>query len=163
MEEQDYTIYNEEEQLVEENTPQQLQTEEEQPAVEKQETQEKRKLWSSIFTEGESLGEGSFDAKELVMGMHMNPQWVLRQLPLLGIILLGFLGSVTIRYMAQQGIIEKAKLENEVDDWKFRSITRSSELTDQTRQSQIEALLLSRGDSTLTSATEPPYTINEEE
>ena len=74
MEEQDYTIYNEEEQLVEENTPQQLQAEEEQPAVEKQETQEKRKLWSSIFTEGESLGEGSFDAKELVMGMRMNPQ-----------------------------------------------------------------------------------------
>jgi len=165
MEDKDFTIYNEEE-----DSPEVTPTPTEDEHLSKQELQakeakeEKRRLWSSIFTEGESEGEeGSRSLRDLISGTEINAQWFIRQIPLFLLVLAGCIGFVTNRYLGQIDLIEKARLEDEVMDWKYRSLTRSSELTEQTRQSQIEEMLKVRGDSTLTPATEPPFTINTEE
>lgn len=120
---------------------------------------EKSHLWSSMFTEGETENGESRNLRELARSINIDSRWVFAQIPLLLLILLGILFMVTNRYQAQQEIIEKELLKNEVEDWRFRSLTRSSQLTRSTRQSQIELRLRSLGDSTLAPAQEPPFTI----
>lgn len=116
-----------------------------------------------MFTEGESeIGEGK-SLSEAVKAMHIDGRWFFRQIPLLLLILGGFLLMVTNRYQAQQEIIEKEQLQRDVEDWRYRALTRSSELTTLTRQSQIEERLKQLGDSTLTTSKEPPFTINPNE
>ena len=123
----------------------------------------RRRLWGSLFTEGESeAGEGK-SLKDVVRTMNIDGRWFFRQIPLLLLILFGILLMVTNRYQAQQEIIEKERLQTDVEDWRFRSLTRSSELTTKTRQSQIEERLKQMGDSLLTTPKEPPFTINPNE
>ena len=123
----------------------------------------RRRLLASLFTEGESeSGEGK-NLKDVVKGMNIDGRWFFRQIPVLLLILFGILLMVTNRYQAQQEIIEKEKLQSEVEDWRFKSLTRFSELTTKTRQSQIELRLKELGDSLLTAPKEPPFTINPNE
>lgn len=123
-------------------------------------SQQGRRWWGSMFTEGESESGESKSLKDVVKSMNIDGQWFFRQIPLLLLILGGILLMVTNRYQAQQEIIEKEQLQTDVEDWRFRALTRSSELTTRTRQSQIEERLKQLGDSLLTPAKEPPFTIN---
>lgn len=120
----------------------------------------RRRMWGSLFTEDESdAGEGR-SLKDVIQSMNIDGRWFFEQIPLLLLILGGLLLIVTNRYQAQQEIIEKEQLQNDVEDWHFRALTRSSELTTRTRQSKIEERLKQLGDSTLTAPKEPPFTIN---
>lgn len=121
---------------------------------------QRRSLWNSLFTEGETESGESKSLKEVVQSMNIDGRWFFQQIPLLLLILCGILLMVTNRYQAQQEIIEKEELQHAVEDWRFRSLTRSSELTTRTRQSKIEEQLKALGDSTLAPATEPPFTIS---
>lgn len=121
---------------------------------------QQRRWWGSLFTEGESVAEESRSLKELVGTLNIDGLWFFRQIPLLLITLGGILLMVTNRYQAQQEIIEKEQLQRDMEDWRFRALTRSSELTTRSRQSQIEERLKQMGDSLLTTPTEPPFTIN---
>ena len=123
----------------------------------------RQRLWGSLFTEGESeAGEGK-GLKDVVKGMNIDGRWFFRQIPVLLLILFGILLMVTNRYQAQQEIIEKERLQSEVEEWRFKSLTRFSELTTKTRQSQIELRLKELGDTLLTAPKEPPFTINPNE
>ena len=121
---------------------------------------QQRRWWGALFTEGESVAEESRSLKELVGTLNIDGLWFFRQIPLLLITLGGILLMVTNRYQAQQEIIEKEQLQRDMEDWRFRALTRSSELTTRSRQSQIEERLKQMGDSLLTTPTEPPFTIN---
>ena len=135
----------------------------EQMKEDKKNSAQRRRWWGSLFTEGElDAGEGK-GLREAIQGMHIDGRWFFRQIPLLLLILGGFLLMVTNRYQAQQEIIKKEELQKDVEDWKYKALTRSSELTTQTRQSQIEERLKQLGDSTLTTSKEPPFTINPNE
>ncbi len=122
----------------------------------------RRRLWNSLFTEGETEGDGK-SVREVMQSMSIDGRWFFKQIPLFLLILLGILLLVTNRYQAQQEIIEKEELQKEVEDWRYRSLTRSSELTTMTRQSKIEERLKVLGDSTLAPAKVPPFTINTNE
>ena len=121
---------------------------------------QRRRWWGSLLTEGESEAEESKSLRELVGTLNIDGRWFFQQIPLLLLIVGGFLLMVTSRYQAQQEIIEKEQLQRDVEDWRFRALTRSSELTTRTRQSQIEKQLKLQGDSLLTIPTEPSFTIN---
>ncbi len=126
----------------------------------KTQEQTRRRLWGSLFTEGESEANESKSIGDVVRSIRIDGQLFFRQIPLLLLILAGILLMVTNRYQAQQEIIKKEQLQKEVEDWRFRALTRSSELTTKTRQSQIEERLKLLGDSALTTPKEPPFTIN---
>ncbi len=129
----------------------------------KRKSQQRRRLWGSLFTEGESEAGESKSLTDVVRQINIDGRWFFQQIPLLLLILMGILLMVTNRYQAQQEIIEKEKLQKEVEDWRYRSLTRNSELTTKTRQSQIEERLKRMGDSLLTAPTEPAFTINPNE
>ena len=116
-----------------------------------------------MFTEGELEAGDNKSLTEAIRQMNIDGRWFFKQIPLLLLILGGILLMVTNRYQAQQEIIEKEELQKKVDDWRYRSLTRSSELTTRTRQSQIEERLKFMGDSLLKAPTEPPFTINPNE
>ena len=123
----------------------------------------RRRWWGSLFTEGETdAGEGK-SMKDVVRAMQIDGRWFFRQIPFLLFILFCILLMVTNRYQAQQEIIEKEQLQHDVEEWRYKALTRFSELTTLTRQSQIEERLKAYGDSALTAPQEPPFTINPNE
>ena len=126
-------------------------------------SQQRRNLWGSLFTEGELEAGDNKGLADAIRQMNIDGRWFFHQIPLLLLILGGLLLIVTNRYQSQQEMIEKEKLEQDVADWRYRSLTRSSELTTRTRQSQIEERLRQMGDSLLKAPTEPPFTINPNE
>jgi hypothetical protein len=79
-----------------------------------------------------------------------------------GAILLGVILYITNRYQAQKEMIEEEKLRTELTDWKYRNMTRKSQLTMRTRQSQLELQLKALGDSTLKVSKIPPYILSVE-
>ncbi|MBP3689147.1 MAG: hypothetical protein J6I54_04105 [Bacteroidaceae bacterium] len=89
----------------------------------------------------------------------IDGQWFKRQIWLFVVIVAGIIVYITNRYGAQQEIIEEQTLREELQDWKFKSLTRNSELTFCTRQSQIELRLKSLGDSTIRVSNKAPYHI----
>ena len=97
--------------------------------------------------------------KSVIRQMSIDGQWFKRHIGLILLIVAGIIVYITCRYQAQQEIILEEQLKLELQDWKFRTLTRSSELTLRTRQSQIETSLKNFNDSTLKVSTESPYTI----
>ena len=95
--------------------------------------------------------------KDVLQALSINGLWFKRQLGVLALILLGIIIYISNRYQAQSEMIEEDKLHEELQDWKYRSMTRNSELTFRCRQSQLEEQLKALGDSTLCSSNEPFY------
>lgn len=95
--------------------------------------------------------------KDVLQALSINGLWFKRQLGVLALILLGIIIYISNRYQAQSEMIEEDKLHEELQDWKYRSMTRNSELTFRCRQSQLEEQLKAIGDSTLCSSNEPVY------
>ncbi len=89
----------------------------------------------------------------------IDGQWFKRQIWLFVVIVIGIIAYISNRYGAQQEIIEEQLLREELQDWKFKSLTRNSELTFLTRQSQIELQLKAFGDSTIQVSNKAPYRI----
>lgn len=96
--------------------------------------------------------------KSVIRQMSIDGLWFKRQIGVIILAVFGIIVYITCRYQAQQEIILEEQLKSELQDWKFRTLTRSSELTLKTRQSQIESALKNFGDSTLKVSTEPPFT-----
>ena len=97
--------------------------------------------------------------KSVIRQMSIDGQWFKRHIGLMLLIVAGIIVYITCRYQAQQEIILEEQLKLDLQDWKFKTLTRSSELTLRTRQSQIESALKNFNDSTLKVSTESPYTI----
>ena len=97
--------------------------------------------------------------KSVIRQMSIDGQWFKRHIGLILLIVTGIIVYITCRYQAQQEIILEEQLKLELQDCKFRTLTRSSELTLRTRQSQIETSLKNFNDTTLKVSTESPYTI----
>ena len=121
-----------------------------------QETGKKPRLFSML---GNSMEEEMAlkQWKSVIRQMSIDGQWFKRQIGVIILAVTGIIIYITCRYQAQQEIIQEEQLRKELQDWKFRTLTRSSELTLKTRQSQIEIALKNFGDSTLKVSTEAPF------
>ena len=119
----------------------------------------KSRLLSSLINEDEEKTPELNRIKDVLQAFSINGMWFRRQLGAIALILFGVVLYITNRYQAQQEMIEEEKLRSELQDWKFRSMTRNSELTFKSRQSQLEKQLKNMGDSTLLPSNEPLYKI----
>lgn len=81
------------------------------------------------------------------------------QLGLIILIAIFFIFYINNRYKNQAELIEIDNLKKELDDARFRALTRSSELTSKSRQSYIEDYLRSSKDSLLQISSSSPYVI----
>jgi len=116
----------------------------------------RKRLISGLLNDGES---GVTSMKDLLRNMEFNGEWFRRNIGFIIVVTLCLLAFVTNRYQAQQEMIEEARLKKELAEMKYKWLTRFSELTTSTRQSQIEDRLKQLGDTTLTLSREAPYII----
>ena len=131
--------------------------------IEEKESAESRKakIISSLLNEEEGETDlRNYRWRDLLI---IDGQWVRRQIVLILLIVGGIIFYITNRYQAQKDIIELVQLQNELKDMKFRVLTRSSELTLKTRQSELEKQLKNFGDSTLQVTNEAPFIIKKKD
>ena len=101
-------------------------------------------------------------SKEFEKEFEIDGTWLRRQLGVLAILLSGVIVYITNGYQAQQELFEGINLKKTLLDEKYKCLTRKSELTQKSRQSQIEKRLRALGDSTLCPSKEPLFKITKD-
>jgi hypothetical protein len=114
-------------------------------------------LLTSLISDEEEKMPDLHQIKDLLHALRIDGQWFKRQIKVILLIVAGIIWYITNRYQAQQEMIEEEKLRKELTDWKWRSMTRTSELTLHTRQTFLEDKLKELGDSTLKTSATPPF------
>lgn len=112
------------------------------------------------FTEeDESKNSSSSSLRSILGGDFLTAKMVRGQLGLIILIAIFFIFYINNRYKNQAELIEIDTLKKELDDARFRALTRSSELTSRSRQSYIEDYLRSNKDSLLQISSSSPFVI----
>ncbi len=109
-------------------------------------------------TEGEDARPG-LSFREIMGGDILTGEWFRSQIGLIVLCVVFSVIYITNRYSAEQEIIEIENLRVELQEMKYRALTRSGELTERSRQSNIEEQLRLNGDSTLRMPLVPPYVL----
>lgn len=130
------------------------------PEVQEQ-VSDKEKLMRSLVSDDDEVDE--LTAASVRQILDAAPRWFLSQWKMLLLVLAGIFLYITNGYQAQVEMMKENELEAELKDWRYRSITRVSELTQLCRQSQLEQKLREQGDSTLTPSKVAPFIINVKE
>lgn len=86
--------------------------------------------------------------------------WIRRQMGLFVLLVVLTLLYITNRYSAEQELLEIDTLKKEYEEIKYRALTRSSELTERSRQSQLEQMMRHTADSVLTAPKEAPFKLH---
>ena len=128
---------------------------------EKEPVSDKEKLMRSLVSDEDEADELTVEGIRQMLDA--APRWFLSQWKLLLLCLVGIFLYVTNGYQAQMELMKESELESVLKDWRYRSITRVSELTLLCRQSQLEQKLREQGDSTLTPSKVAPFIINVKE
>ena len=115
------------------------------------------RLFSSLLSEDEEKQPEVKRLRDALKALSIDGQWFKQQIGVICLIVLGVIVYITNRYQAQQEMMEEDRLRKELLDWKYRSITRRSELTFRTRQTNLEDMLNARGDSTLQPGKTAPF------
>ena len=129
---------------------------------EDQEQSSKSKILNALVNEEDDSDKNDIEhLKDVLQALSINGLWFKKQLGVLALILFGIIIYISNRYQAQSEMIEEDKLHEELQDWKYRSMTRNSELTFRCRQSQLEEQMKAMGDSTLCSSNDPVYELTD--
>ena len=110
--------------------------------------------------EGEEPLSSNFTLRKILGGDILTTQTIRRQI---GVFLLitGFLIIyVSNRYSVQKDLIEIDKLQDDLQDAKYKALSSSSQLTEKSRESHVLEMLNNNKDSVLKIASQPPYIIN---
>ncbi len=67
---------------------------------------------------------------------------------------------ISNRYSVQQNLIEIDKLQKELQDIRYKTLSTSSQLTEKSRESNVLQVLKTNKDSILKVPNQPPYIIN---
>lgn len=103
---------------------------------------------------------------KILGGEMLNTQFLRQQILVIVLITLFIIVYISNRYKCQQNLIKIDNLQSELEDAKYRALSSSSDLTQQTRESKVLERLHNDKDSTLHIPTQPPYIItipNQEE
>jgi hypothetical protein len=96
--------------------------------------------------------------KSILGGDILDNDFFRRQTKLLVLIMVLIIFYIHNRYASQQQLLEIDKLKKELVDIKYDALTRNSELTEKSRQSQIEEYI-QRSKTKLQTPTSPPYLV----
>ena len=103
---------------------------------------------------------------KILGGEMLNTQFLRQQIWVIVLITLFIIVYISNRYKCQQNLIKIDNLQSELEDAKYRALSSSSDLTQQTRESKVLERLHNDKDSTLHIPMQPPYIItipNQEE
>lgn len=95
----------------------------------------------------------------LLCGDFFTSQIIRRQIWLLLLITFFVIVYISNRYSCQKSLLEIDKLRMELQDAKYKALSTSSRLTEQSRQSRVLDMLKANRDSVLHIADQPPYIV----
>lgn len=110
-------------------------------------------------TEEEAPHSSHFTLKRILGGDILNTSTIRHQVGVLLLITFFTFVYIANRYSYQQGLIKLDKLQDELQDAKYRALSTSSELTEKCRESNVLEQLKNNKDSVLKIASQPPYKI----
>ena len=136
-------------------------TEEEEKRIE--EEAEVRKIKAAIeeqAREDEQPQSSNFTLRKILGGDILSARFFRNNIWLMITIVIFTIVYISNRYSVQKYLIEVDKLQNELEDAKYRALSSSSQLTEKTRESHILEILKTRKDSVLKMSDRPPYIID---
>lgn len=98
--------------------------------------------------------------KKILGGDILSAEIMRRQIWLILLVTVFVVVYISNRYKCQQNLILIDNLTEQLKDAKYRALSSSSDLTQQTRESMVLERLRADKDSTLHIPTQPPYIIN---
>ncbi|WP_018462714.1 FtsL-like putative cell division protein [Segatella paludivivens] len=110
--------------------------------------------------EGEEPLSSNFTLRKILGGDILTTQTIRRQIGIFFLITGFLIVYVANRYSVQKDLIEIDKLQEELQDAKYKALSSSSQLTEKSRESHVLEMLNNNKDSVLKIANQPPYIIN---
>jgi hypothetical protein len=135
---------------------------EEEPKKLEQETAPQPSLQEAIkeqAREDEAAQSTTFTLRKILGGDFLTAEMLRRQIGVILLIVVFVIIYISNRYSCQQKMLEIDKLNVELQDAKYRSLSSASELTERCRESNVLEMLRNNRDSTLKIPTLPPYII----
>lgn len=109
--------------------------------------------------EEESPLSKNFTLNKILGGDILTSSTIRRQIWVFLLIAFFTLIYISNRYSCQQDLIEIDKLQERLQDAKFKALSSSSQMTERSRESNVLELLRNNSDSTLKTPNQPPYII----
>jgi len=137
-------------------------TEEEEKRKQEEEA-EVRKIKAAIeeqAREDEQPQSSNFTLRKILGGDILSARFFRNNIWLIITIVIFTIIYISNRYSVQKYLIEVDKLQNKLEDAKYRALSSSSQLTEKTRESHILEILKTRKDSVLKMSDRPPYIID---
>lgn len=135
---------------------------EEEPKQQEQETAPQPSLQEAIkeqAREDEAAQSTTFTLRKILGGDFLTAEMLRRQIGVILLIVVFVIIYISNRYSCQQKMLEIDKLNVELQDAKYRSLSSASELTERCRESNVLEMLRNNRDNTLKIPTLPPYII----
>lgn len=135
---------------------------EEEQKQQEQETAPQPSLQEAIkeqAREDEAAQSTTFTLRKILGGDFLTAEMLRRQIGVILLIVVFVIIYISNRYSCQQKMLEIDKLNVELQDAKYRSLSSASELTERCRESNVLEMLRNNRDSTLKIPTLPPYII----
>lgn len=101
----------------------------------------------------------SLTLRKILGGDILNAQLVRSQMWLIVIVVLFTIVYVGFRYQCQKDMITIDRLEEDLKDAKYKALSSTSALTEQSRESRVLEMLKANDDSVLHIAEQPPYIV----
>ena len=135
---------------------------EEEPKQQKVDTNPQPSLQEAIkeqAREDEAAQSSTFTLRKILGGDFLTAEMLRRQIGVILLIVIFVIIYISNRYSCQQKLLEIDKLNVELQDAKYRSLSSASELTERCRESNVLEMLRNNKDSVLKIPTLPPYII----
>ena len=135
---------------------------EEEPKQPEAETNPQPSLQEAIkeqAREDEAAQSTTFTLRKILGGDFLTAEMLRRQIGVILLIVMFVIIYISNRYSCQQKMLEIDRLNVELQDAKYRSLSSASELTERCRESNVLEMLRNNKDSVLKIPTLPPYII----
>lgn len=106
-----------------------------------------------------NLNGAPISFRTILGGDFLTNSFLRRQAGLIVLITFFMIVYIWNGYSSKKQQIQLSKLKTELDDARYNSITRSSELLERSRQSRIEQYIHEHEDTSIQMATTPPFLI----
>lgn len=110
-------------------------------------------------TEDEAPLTSNLTLRKILGGDILSTNAIRRQIWLFLLIAFFMIWYISNRYSCQKKLIEIDKLNNELQDVKYKALSSSSKITEKSRESNVLNLLKQTKDTSLHMADQPPYII----
>lgn len=131
----------------------------EEPSHSEEEVPSLEEAFKEQAREDEAALSATFTLRRILGGDFLTTQMLRRQIGVILLCVVFIIIYISNRYSCQKKMLEIDKLNIELQDAKYKSLSSASELTERCRESNVLDMLKTNKDSLLKIPAQPPYII----